>query len=791
MATPTVERLVGKAVRRREDPRFITGRGTYTDDVKLPGTHHAVFVRSPLAHARIVNIDARKATALSGVRAVFTGKDLADGGVNPIPVGWLLPGLKTTDFRAIAVDRVRHAGEAVAVVVAETAAIARDAAELIQVDYAELPVVVDAVAALKKGAPQVHDGAPDNRCFHWEIGDKAKTEAALRGAAKVVKTRLVNQRLIANAIEPRASLASYAPATDELTLWVTSQNPHVHRLIMGAFVLGLPEQSFRVISPDVGGGFGSKIFVYPEEVAVAWLAKKLGVPVKWTAQRTESFLADAQGRDHVSDVEMAFDASGKVAGLRVSTVANLGAYLTLFAPAVPTYLYGTLLNGLYDFPAIHCEVDGVFTHTVPVDAYRGAGRPEACYLIERTMDIAARELGTDPAELRRKNLISKERFPFQTQVALTYDSGNYAPALSRALEMVGYERFRSEQTAARKKGRYLGIGLSCYIEACGIAPSQVVGSLGAQAGLYESATVRVHPTGKVTVLTGSHSHGQGHETTFSQLVADVLGIPMTDVDIVHGDTGRIPFGMGTYGSRSGAVGGTAIHMSLQKIIAKGAALAAHLLEASPDDVEFKAGRFSVKGSPDRGKAFAEVSLAAYLAHSMPAGMEPGLEMTSFFDPSNFTFPFGTHIAVVEVDVETGRTTLVRYVAVDDVGNVINPMIVDGQLHGGIAQGVSQALWEWASYDDAGQLVTGSLMDYAVPRADQLPSFETDRTVTPSPVNVLGVKGAGEAGTIAATPAVANAVIDALSPFGITHLDLPLSPQRVWKAVKAARTGERR
>ena len=791
MATPTVERLVGKAIRRREDPRFITGRGTYTDDVKLPGTHHAVFVRSPVAHARIVNIDARKATALSGVLAVFTGKDLADGGVNPIPVGWLLPGLKTTDFRAIAVDRVRHAGEAVAVVVAETAAIARDAAELIQVDYAELPVVVDGVAALKKGAPQVHDGAPDNRCFHWEIGDKAKTEAALRGAAKVVKTRLVNQRLIANAIEPRASLASYAPATDELTLWVTSQNPHVHRLIMGAFVLGLPEQSFRVISPDVGGGFGSKIFVYPEEVAVAWLAKKLGVPVKWTAQRTESFLTDAQGRDHVSDVEMAFDASGKVAGLKVSTVANLGAYLTLFAPAVPTYLYGTLLNGLYDFPAIHCEVDGVFTHTVPVDAYRGAGRPEACYLLERTMDIAARELGTDPAELRRKNLIPKERFPFQTQVALTYDSGNYAPALSRALEMVGYERFRSEQTAARKKGRYLGIGLSCYIEACGIAPSQVVGSLGAQAGLYESATVRVHPTGKVTVLTGSHSHGQGHETTFSQLVADVLGIPMTDVDIVHGDTGRIPFGMGTYGSRSGAVGGTAIHMSLQKIIAKGAALAAHLLEASPDDVEFKAGRFSVKGSPDRGKAFAEVSLAAYLAHSMPAGMEPGLEMTSFFDPSNFTFPFGTHIAVVEVDIETGRTTLVRYVAVDDVGNVINPMIVDGQLHGGIAQGVSQALWEWASYDDAGQLVTGSLMDYGVPRADQLPSFETDRTVTPSPVNVLGVKGAGEAGTIAATPAVANAVIDALSPFGITHLDLPLSPQRVWKAVRAARAGERR
>ena len=791
MATATVERLVGKAIRRREDPRFITGRGTFTDDVKLPGTHHAFFVRSSLAHARIVNVDTSRARAHSGVRAVFTGKDLADGGVNGIPVGWLLPGLKTTDFRAIAVDRVRHAGEAVAVVVAESAAIARDAAELVQVDYEELPVVVDAVAALRPGAPLVHDSAPDNRCFHWEIGDKAKTDAALRGAAKVVKTHLVNQRLIANAIEPRASLASYAPATDELTLWVTSQNPHVHRLIMGAFVLGLPEQTFRVISPDVGGGFGSKIFVYPEEVAVAWLAKKLGVPVKWTAQRSESFLADMQGRDHVSEVEMGFDAGGTLAGLRVRTVANLGAYLSLFAPCVPTYLYGTLLNGLYDIPAIHCEVDGVFTHTVPVDAYRGAGRPEACYVLERTMDVAARELGTDPAELRRKNLISKDRFPFQTQVALTYDSGNYAPALARALEMVGYQRFRAEQAEARTRGRYLGLGLSCYIEACGLAPSQVVGSLGAQAGLYESGTVRVHPTGKVTVLTGSHSHGQGHETTFSQLVADGLGIPMTDVDIVHGDTGRIPFGMGTYGSRSGAVGGTAIHMSLQKIIEKGRVLAAHLLEAAPDDVEFKAGRFSVKGSPDRGKTFAEVSLAAYLAHKMPAGMEPGLEATSFFDPPNFTYPFGTHIAVVEVDVETGRTTLLRYVAVDDVGNVINPMIVEGQLHGGIAKGVAQALWEEAAYDESGQLTTGSLMDYGLPRADQLPSFETDRTVTPSPVNALGVKGAGEAGTIASTPAVANAVLDALAPFGIGHLDLPLTPQKVWKAVQAARSTERR
>jgi carbon-monoxide dehydrogenase large subunit len=786
MATATtVERVLGKPIKRREDPRFLTGHGTFTDDVKLPGTHHAVFVRSPVAHARIRRIDLSRAKASPGVRGVFTGKDLADGGVNAIPVGWLHPGLKTTDFRAIAVDRVRHAGEAVAVVVADSALAARDAAELVEVEYDELPVVVEAVKALQPGAPVVHDNAPDNRCFHWEIGDKAKTEAALKGAAKIVRAHLVNQRLIANAIEPRASLASYLPGTEELTLWVTSQNPHVHRLIMGAFVLGVPEQKFRVISPDVGGGFGSKIFVYPEEVAVAWLAKRLGVPVKWTAQRSESFLSDAQGRDHVSDVEMGFDAQGKVAGLRVKTVANLGAYLTLFAPVIPTYLYGTLLNGVYDFPAIFCEVDAAFTNTVPVDAYRGAGRPEANYLIERTMDIAARELAIDPAELRRRNFISKP-FPFQTQVALVYDSGNYAPVLERALKMVGYEHFRLQQVEARKKGRYLGIGLSSYIEACGLAPSQVVGSLGAQAGLYEAATVRVHPTGKVTVLTGSQAQGQGHETTFSQIVADALGVPIADVDIVHGDTGRIPFGMGTYGSRSGAVGGSAIHMSLQKIIDKGRKLAAHLLEAAPEDVEFRDGRFSVKGSPERGKGFAEVSLAAYLAHSMPKDLEPGLEATSFFDPANFTFPFGTHVAMVEVDVETGRTELLRYVAVDDCGNVINPKIVEGQLHGGIAQGAAQALWEWASYDEAGQLTTGSLMDYGIPRADQLPKYEMDRTVTPSPVNPLGVKGVGEAGTIASTAAVANAVIDALSPFGIAHLDLPLSPQRVWQAIQNAR-----
>ncbi|HEX6533117.1 MAG TPA: molybdopterin cofactor-binding domain-containing protein, partial [Gemmatimonadaceae bacterium] len=779
-------RLLGARMRRKEDPRFITGRGLYTDDVRLPGTLHVAFVRSPHAHARIRSLDLNAALAHPGVVAVFTGKDLADGGVNGIPTGWLLPELRPSNHHAVAVEKVHYGGEAVAVIVAESAYAARDAAELAAVDYEPLPAVADAEQALAEGAPIVRTDGTDNVCFRWQIGDAAATDAAFDGAATVVRQRLVNQRLIPVAIEPRASLATYTRATDELTLWVTSQNPHVHRLIMGAFVLGLPEHKFRVISPDVGGGFGSKIFIYPEEVVVAWATRRLGVPVKWTAERRESFVSDAHGRDHVSDVEMALDADGRIVALRVHTVANLGAHLSLFAPAIPTYLYGTLLSGVYEIPTIHVAVDGVLTHTTPVDAYRGAGRPEACYLVERTMDVAARRLGMDPAELRRRNFIPPDRFPYQTPVALVYDSGNYAPALRRALEMVGYDRLRAEQEEARARGRYIGIGLSCYIEACGIAPSQVVGSLGAQAGLWESATVRVHPTGKVTVFTGSHSHGQGHETTFSQLVADELGIAIDDVEVVHGDTGRVPFGMGTYGSRSGAVGGSAIRMSLDKLREKGKRLAAHLLEAAPEDMEFANGKFFVRGSPDRARSFAEVSLAAYLAHSMPAGMEPGLDATSFYDPSNFTFPFGTHIAVVEVDVDTGRTTILRYVAVDDVGNVINPMIVEGQLHGGIAQGAAQALWEGAIYDESGQLLTGSLMDYGVPKADMLPMIETDRTVTPSPVNPLGIKGAGEAGTIASTPAVANAVMDALAPFGITHLDIPLTPARVWQAVHDAR-----
>jgi carbon-monoxide dehydrogenase large subunit len=782
-----VERVFGARMRRKEDPRFLTGRGQYTDDVQVAGTLHAAFVRSPHPHARVLGIDLDAARSHPGVIAVYTGKELADAGVNGIPTGWLLPGLKPSNHHAIAVEKVHYVGEAVAVIVAESASLARDAADLVTVDYEPLPAVADAEQALTAGAPIVRADGTDNVCFRWEIGDAAATDAAFAQAATVVRQRLVNQRLIPVAIEPRASLATYTRATDELTLWVTSQNPHVHRLIMGAFVLGLPEHRFRVISPDVGGGFGSKIFIYTEEVVVAWLARTLERPVKWTAERNESFMTDAHGRDHITDAEMAFDADNRIVGLRVRTVANLGAHLTLFAPAIPTYLYGTLLSGQYRIPAIHADVTGVFTHTTPVDAYRGAGRPEACYLIERMVDLGARQLGVDPAELRRRNFIPPDQFPYLTPVALQYDSGNYEPALDRALAMVDYSNFRTEQARLRKQGRYVGVGLSSYIEACGLAPSQVVGQLGAQAGLYESASVRIHPTGKVSVYTGSHQQGQGHETTFAQIVADRLGTSIDDVEIVHGDTGRIQFGMGTYGSRSGSVGGTAIVKSLDKIVEKSKRIAAHMLEAAPEDIELTSGRFHVRGLPDRSKGLADISLAAYLAHSMPAGMEPGLEATSFFDPPNFTYPFGTHIAMVEVDADTGQVTLVRYIAVDDVGNVINPMIVDGQLHGGIAQGVAQALWESAEFDENGQLLTASLMNYGVPKARQLPFFELDRTVTPSPVNPLGIKGVGEAGAIASPPAVVNAVMDALSPFGIAHLDMPLTPPKVWQAIQAART----
>jgi carbon-monoxide dehydrogenase large subunit len=779
-------KLFGSSIKRREDPRMITGRGLYVDDVKLAGQTHAVFVRSPHAHARVKRVDVSAAKRVPGVVAAFTGQDLAGGGVNPLPCGWLLPDIKIPEYRAIATSKVHFVGHAVAVVIGESAYAARDGADRVQVEYEVLPAVTSGEKAVQKGAPQLHDNAPGNVAFVWSIGDKEATDRAIKGASRVVRQRLVNQRLIPNAIEPRASMASYNAATGELTAWITSQNPHVHRLLMAAFVLGMPEHKVRVIAPDVGGGFGSKIFLYPEEVVVSWASKAIGRPVKWTAARSESFLTDAHGRDHVTEAEMAVDGQGRIVALRVKTNANMGAYLSTFAPLIPSYLYGTLLSGVYEIPTIYCEVVGSLTNTTPVDAYRGAGRPEATYLLERMVDLTAKAVGQDPAEFRRKNFIPAAKFPYQTPVAFQYDSGNYGPALDRALQMLDYRKLRGEQEAARKAGRHLGIGFATYIEACGPAPSQVAGALGAQAGLWESAQVRVHPTGKISVYTGAHSHGQGHETTFAQLAADELQVPFEDVEIIHGDTGAIPFGMGSYGSRSLAVGGTAIHASIQKIKEKGKKIAAHLLEASEADIDYTDGKFSVKGAPARHKTFGDVALMAYLAHNLPKGLEPGLEATSFWDPPNFVFPFGTHIAVVEVNPDTGHVKLVRYAAVDDVGRVVNPMIVDGMVHGGIAQGVAQALYEYAAYDDQGQLQSGTLMDYALPKADDLVSYETDRTVTPSPVNPMGVKGAGETGTIASTAAVANAVLDALSPLGISHIDLPLTPARIWAAVQSAK-----
>ncbi|MCH7733175.1 MAG: xanthine dehydrogenase family protein molybdopterin-binding subunit [Candidatus Marinimicrobia bacterium] len=782
--------LIGQSVKRVEDKRFITGKGNYVDDIKIPGMTYAQIVRSPYAHAKIVKVDTSKAEAHAGVVAVFTGKDFADAGIGGVPCGWQVDFKNGDTMREpphpiLVADKARHVGDGVAIVIAEDRYIAKDASELVEVEYEVLDAVTNPAEAIKEGAPLVHDDIPNNTSFDWELGDKVATDEAFENAHHITTLEFVNQRLIPNAIEPRSAIGLYNEATEEYTLYTSSQNPHLIRLLMCAFVLGIPEHKVRVVSPDVGGGFGSKIHHYTEEVLVIWCSKQINRPVKWTAERNESFMTDCHGRDHVTKAEMAFDEEGMLLGLRINTKANMGAYLSTFAPAVPTYLHGTLLQGLYTTPAIHIDLTAAFTHTNVVDAYRGAGRPEAAFLIERLMDTAAREMNMDPAELRRKNFIPPfdgvEQPGYQTQVALQYDSGNYEGVLNKALELADYKGLREEQKKAREEGRIMGIGFSTYVEACGIAPSALVGALGARAGLYEAANVRVEPTGKVTVFTGSHSHGQGHETTFAQIVADNFGIPLEDVKVVHGDTASVPFGMGTYGSRSLAVGGSAIMLSIEKIKAKGGRIAAHLLECSVDDLEFADGKWTVKGT-DKSVGFGDVSLTAYVPHNYPDGEEPGLEFSSFYDPANFTFPFGAHIAVVEIDKETGKVELKRYIAVDDVGNVINPMIVDGQVHGGLAQGIGQALLEGAVYDEAGQLLTGSMLDYTMPRADDFPMFEVDRTVTPCPHNPLGVKGAGETGTIASTPAVVNAVIDALSPMGVKDIRMPMTPERVWKAM---------
>ena len=777
----------GKRLERREDYRFLTGAGQYTDDITLPRQSYAYFLRSPHAHARIRAVSTEAARAAPGVLGVFTGKDVA--AVGGLPCGWLIKSIDGTPMKEpkhpiIAESRVRHVGDQVALVVADSLAEARAAAALIEVDYEVLPAVTDtATAAAARTA--IHDEAPDNVCFTWAIGDKAAVDAAFARAAHVTRLAFINNRLIPNAIEPRAANAAYSRGDDSYTLYTTSQNPHVERLLMTAFVLGLPEHKVRVIAPDVGGGFGSKIYLYAEETALVWAVKRIGRPIKWTAERSESFLTDAHGRDHVTTAELALDAQGRFLALRADTTANMGAYLSTFASCIPTILHATLLAGQYATPAIYCRVQAVFTNTAPVDAYRGAGRPEATFLVERLVETAAHELKIDPAELRRRNFIRE--FPYASPVGLTYDTGDYQPLLDRAVALADAAGFKARRAASAARGMRRGLGYSCYIEACGIAPSNVAGALGARAGLFEAGEVRVHPTGKVTVFTGSHSHGQGHETTFAQIVADKLGIPIEDVDIQHGDTGKILFGMGTYGSRSLAVGGTAILKALDKVIAKGRKIAAHLLEASDEDVEFRDGKFSVVGT-DRAKAFAEVALSAYVPHNYPLGkLEPGLNENAFYDPSNFTFPAGAYLCEVEIDPGTGAVRIERFTAVDDFGNVINPMIVEGQVHGGLAQGLGQALLEGCVYNSDGQLLTGSYSDYAMPRASDFPQFAVELAKgTPCTHNPLGVKGCGEAGAIGAPPALINAVVDALWAEGVRDVRMPATPFAVWSALQAAR-----
>ncbi len=776
---------IGARVARKEDKRFLTGKGRYTDDMVVPGMKYAYFVRSPYAHARIKGVDASAAKAMPGVIDVLDGRQLLADGIGNLICGWMIHSkdgspMKMGAWRPLAHETVRYVGDAVAVVVADSAAEAHDAAEAVVVDYEELPVVTEATEALKPGAPQLHPEAPGNLIFDWEIGDSAATDQAIASAAHVTEIEIHNNRLSPNPMEPRAALGIYDAAEDHYTCYTTSQNPHVARLVMSAFYNVAPEHKLRVIAPDVGGGFGSKIYIYPEEIVCLWASKKTGVPVKWTSDRTEAFLTDAHGRDHVSKVKMAFDKDNRIIGLKVDTIANLGAYMSLFSSAVPTYLYATLLSGQYAIPTIHANVRTVYTNTAPVDAYRGAGRPEATYLLERTMETAARELGVSPAELRRQNFV--RTFPHQTPVIMNYDAGDYDASLEAAMAAADWAGFPARRAEAAARGKRRGIGMSCYIEACGIAPSQAVGSLGAGVGLWESAEVRVNAVGTVEVLTGSHSHGQGHETTFAQLVSDRLGVPIDNVSIVHGDTDKVQMGMGTYGSRSGAVGMSAIVKALDKVEAKAKKIAAHLMEADERDIVIENGELKVAGT-DKTLPWFQVALAAYTAHNLPAGMEPGLKEGAFYDPSNFTFPAGCYICEVEVDPETGKTTIEKFVAADDFGNIINPMIVEGQVHGGIAQGIGQALLEGVHYDPSnGQLLTASYMDYAMPRADDLPSFVVSHQNTPCPGNPLGIKGCGEAGAIGSPPALINAITDAI---GNNRLNMPATPNAVWSALQAA------
>lgn len=791
---------VGQRIKRTEDPRLIKGLAHYVDDIRLPDTLHVAFVRSVYAHARITGIDTSAALKAPGIVAIYTGKDVAK--IGPVPCASALPGLKVPDYRVLAQDKVYFVGQPIAAVVARDAYVARDAVDLVIVDYEDLPAVVD-VEEAAKGGTVIYEGFGDNIAYKLTAGE-GDIDAALSASDHVLKQRIVHQRLAPIAMEGRGVLARYFPGEEELTVWSSTQIPHLLRTQL-ALMIGIPENKLRVITPEVGGGFGSKLNVYAEEALLGWISMQLGKPVKWIEGRRENIQSTIHGRGQVGYVEIGCQKDGTITGLRYDVFADLGAYHQLLTPAIPT-LTGLMLSGAYKIPAIQINVTGCFTNKMSTDAYRGAGRPEATYVVERAMDLVAAELGIDPAEVRRKNFPAADEFPFHTATGLDYDSGDYEAALDKAQGIIDYAGLRAEQKKARDEGRLLGIGISTYVEICALGPSQAM-----PAGGWESATVRIEPTGKVTVLTGASPHGQGQETSFAQIAADELGVDLHDVTVIHGDTGIVQYGIGTFGSRATAVGGTAVLIAIQKLKEKANKIAAHLLKADAASVSFEGGCYSCapqaattgKSEPvvpvgeapagalpqpdTEGKSrltIQDVALAAHVAKDLPPDTEPGLSATYFFEPKNFTFPFGTHIVVVEIERETGDIKFLRYVAVDDCGKVINPLLVDGQLHGGIVQSIGQALYEEVVYDEQGQLITGSLMDYAIPRATHIPWLELDRTVTPSPVNPLGVKGVGEAGTIGATPAIVGAIVDALAPFGVKHLDMPVKPEAIWRIISS-------
>ena len=794
-------KYVGQRIKRTEDPRLIKGLAHYVDDIRLPDTLHVAFVRSVYAHARVSNVDISEALKAPGVVAIYTGKDVAK--IGPVPCASALPDLKVPDHRVLAQDKVYFVGHPIAAIVATDRYAARDAVDLVMVDYEDLPAVVD-VEEAAKGTAVIHEEFGNNIAYKLTAGE-GDIQAALAASDRVIKQRMVHQRLAPIAMEPRGVLARYFPGEEELTVWSSTQIPHLLRTQL-ALMIGIPENKLRVITPEVGGGFGSKLNVYGEEALIGWISMQLGKPVKWIETRRENMQATIHGRGQVGEIEIGCRNDGTVKGLRYNVIADLGAYHQLLTPAIPT-LTGLMLSGAYKIPAIQINITGCFTNKMATDAYRGAGRPEATYVVERALDLVAAELGIDPAEVRRRNFPAPNEFPFHTATGLEYDSGDYETALNRAREISGYAQLREEQKKGREAGRLIGIGVSTYVEICALGPSQAM-----PAGGWESATVRIEPTGKVTVLTGASPHGQGQETSFAQIAADELGVDLNDVTVIHGDTGVVQYGIGTFGSRATAVGGTAVFVAIQKLKEKAHKIAAHMLQADASSLAFEGGRYSLQaasaaaaaaGTSDpvvpvgeapagalpephtAGKSsltIQEVALAAHLAKELPPDTEPGLSATYFFEPKNFTFPFGTHIAVVEVDRETGDIKFLRYVAVDDCGKVINPLLVDGQLHGGIVQSIGQAMYEEVVYDEQGQLITGTLMDYAVPRASHIPELELDRTETPSPVNPLGVKGVGEAGTIGATPAIVGAIVDALAPFGVRHLDMPVKPETVWRII---------